>query len=204
MKKILPLALAGLLSTTGFTAAHARDGLYFSAEGGIAAQNGLPTKEDVQATDVKTSYAPNAIRLGAGYNHDFFKFFGFGLETGIAQYAKTTYTYANRAKAEVSARTLEFLAVGTFHVHPNADLLAKIGGVRLTPNVTGPNAPDKSTKIATEVAAGALYHLSNNLDLSLTYAHVFGTQLHHMEELKIAAPSLNEVMFGIRYTFGQV
>jgi len=198
MKKIL-VPLAFLCIST----AQANNGLYFLAEGGVATQAGLPAQTDVNANDRTTGYAPNAIRIGTGYNHDLFKFFGIGLEIGGGQYGKTTYTYPNGPNTEVSARTLEFLAVGTFHLAPQFDLLTKIGGLRLTPDVNGQNAPEKNTKIATEAAIAGLVPLTPAVALTLTYSHVFGSQLHSLAELNGKAQGVDAVLFGIRYTFGQ-
>jgi hypothetical protein len=198
MKKAL-LPLAFLCIST----AHASNGLYFSAEGGVATQSGLPAQTDVNANDRKTDYAPNAIRIGAGYNHDLSKLFGIGVEIGGGRYAKTTYTYPHGPNTEVSARTVEFLAVGTFHLMPRFDLLTKIGGIRLTPHVEGQNAPEKNTEIPVEAVIGGLVPLTPAAALTLTYSHVLGSKLHSLADLNNKAQGLNEVLFGIRYTFGQ-
>jgi opacity protein-like surface antigen len=200
MKKTL--LLSALLCPLIFTSAQAQNGIYVSLEGGIAEQNGLPTKEDVGATDLKTSYAPNAVRASVGYNHDLFSIFGIGFEAGLGQYGKSTYTYADGAETKVVARTLEFLAVGTFHLDPKFDVFAKIGGLRQTPTISGRNAPETTAKIATQTAIGAAYNFTPNLALTLTYTHVFGSQVKTLKELDGQAPSLNEGMLGIRYTFG--
>jgi len=196
-KQLLCSTLALILAS-----AHAENGIYLSIEGGIAAQDGLPTQGDVGAVDMQTSYAINAIRASVGYNHDLFSFFGFGLETGVGQYGKTTYTYGNGLTTEVTARTLEFLAVGTFHINKQFDLLTKIGGLRLTPIASGVNAPGNNAKICTEAALGVAYNISPHLAATLTYSHVFGSQLDTIGELSGKAPSVNEGMLGIRYTFG--
>jgi len=200
MKKTL--LLTTLLCTLNLTTAQAKNGIYLLLEGGVATQDGLPKKEDVNATDVKINYAPNAIRAGAGYNHDLFPFFGIGFETGVAQYGKTSYTYADGSTTDVTSRTLEFLAVGTFHLNKQFDLFTKVGGLRLTPNASGKDAPEKNAKICTEAAIGGAYNFTPNLAVTLTYSHVFGSQLKTIAELDGKAPSLNEALLGIRYTFG--
>ena len=200
MKKTL--LLSTLLCASVLTTAQATNGIYLSLEGGIAEQDGLPKVEDVGATDLKTSYAPNAIRASVGYNHDLFSWFGFGFETGLARYGKSTYDYADGATTDVSARTLEFLAVGTFHITKQFDALLKVGGLRLTPNISGKNAPETSAKICTEAGIGAAYNITPNVAVTLAFSHVFGSQVKTLGELSSQAPSVNEAMLGIRYTFG--
>lgn len=198
MKKIL---LITLLSACTLTAT-ATNGIYLGLEGGIAQQSGLPSIEDVGASSMQTHYAPNAIRASAGYNHDLFKCFGIGFEAGLGRYAKTTYDYPDGESTEVASRTLEFLAVGTFHASPKFDLLAKIGGLRQTPITSGRGAPERNAKIATEAALGVAYNITPRVAVTATFSHVFGSQLHTFAELSNSAPSLNEAMIGIRYTFG--
>jgi OOP family OmpA-OmpF porin len=200
MKKIFLLTAA--VATFGFTTAQAQNGIYMAIDAGIAKQNGLNSQTDANVTDVNTSYSPNAVRLSTGYNHDFNSHFGIGLDVALAQYGKTTYTYNSGGKTDVTSRALEFLAISTFHLNKQFDVFAKAGGLRITPKVSGVNAPAEGTQIFPEAALGTAYNLNEHLAFTFTYAHVFGNTIKTVSELGDAAPGLDEMLLGIKYNFG--
>lgn len=197
-KKIFALAIFSLihLNTT-----QAQNGIYLTLDGGFANQSGLPTESAVNAISLDTSHAPNALRLGLGYNHDFNTLFGIGLDIGGGQYGKATYNYANGTNTSITSRTLEFLATGTFHLQ-KFDLTGKVGGLRLTPKVTGENAPSENTQIRFEGAITGAYNFTPHLAVTLTYAHVFGSQIDSISDLGKQTPGLDEGLLGIKYIFG--
>lgn len=199
MKKLL---LITTLTAAALTTAQAQNGIYLSIDAGIASQSGLPDQAKVNATNVQTSYSPNALRASVGYNHDLNSRVGIGLDAALGQYGKTTYTYSDGTTTEVTSRTLEFLATSTFHLNKQFDLIAKVGGLRLTPNVKGKNAPPEGTQICPEAAIEAAYNMDPHLAFTLTYAHVFGSKINTVADLGDAAPGLNEGLLGVRYTFG--
>jgi OOP family OmpA-OmpF porin len=200
MKKTL-LALTALSVFCYSTFAHAYNGIYFTGEGGIATQSGLPSAESVGAESVTTSYRPNAVRLGVGYNHDLTRYFGLGINVGLGWYGKTTYDYYDDTSNDVSSRGLEFLAVGTFHVTRCWDLFAKVGGVRQTMIVTGVNAPSRQTQIRSEAAIGAAYNFTPHFAATITYARLIGQNVDSIANLDNQGPSVNEGLIGLRYTF---
>lgn len=200
MKKYLLISSAALLALYAANAA-AYNGIYLTGEGGIAAQTGLPSAFKVGADSVTTSYSPNALRFGVGYNHDLTCRFGIGMNIGLGWYGNTIYDYPNDTNNHVKSKALEFLAVGTYHMTQRVDIFAKVGGVRQTMLVTGFNAPGEETQIRSEAAIGTAYNFTPHLAATLTYAHLFGEQVDSINNLNNEGPSINEGMLGIRYTF---
>lgn len=195
--------LAVLLSTTLIAGvAQAQSGIYVGLEGGIASQSGLPSQAEAGATSVDNSLSPNAIRASLGYNHDLNSLLGIGLEIGAGKYGKTTYHYADGTTTDISSGTVEFLATSMLHINPKFDLIAKVGGIRITPDVTGTNAGEKSTQIAPQASIGAAYNFNSHLAATLSYAHVFGTSVTNVNEVSKKATTLDEALLGLRYSFG--
>ncbi|MFT3741295.1 MAG: outer membrane beta-barrel protein [Gammaproteobacteria bacterium] len=178
----------------------ATSGIYISVDTGLAEQSGLPDAQQSQANTVETDLMPPAWRAVIGYNHDFNSHFGIGFEGGPGYYAKTTYQFPGYSNS-VSEETLEFLSTATWHVNRRFDLIGKIGGLRITPEISGPNAPEQDTQIRFETAIGAAYNVTRHAAATLTYAHVAGTSITDFDEIGQKTPSLNEILLGIRYTF---
>ncbi len=193
---LLPLFLFAI------TNLYAESGIYLNLDGGYANQSGLPNPETTGATSLDDGNSPNAIRAGIGYNHDFNRFWGIGVEIGAGQYGDATYNYPDGTNTKVVSRTVEFLGVGMFHLQ-KIDILTKLGGIRLTPEVTGENTPtEEDTQIRFEAALGVAYNFTPHFAATATYAHVFGGQVDTISDLGLQTPSLNEGLIGLRYTFG--
>ena len=126
----------------------------------------------------------------------------FGFEVGGGSFGKATYHYAGGGTTTVSTRTLEFLATGMLHVNPKLDVIAKVGGIRATPEVTGINATDDNTVIQPQAGIGIGYNLNERFAVTLNYTHVFGDSVASIPALGSTSPSLNEALLGIRYNFG--
>ena len=194
-------ASLGLLTLLLSASVHAQNGIYVTADGGFANQSGLPDVQTAGALSLDNSRSLNAMRFGVGYNHDLNQLFGIGLDIGTGRYGDATYQYADRMTTKVYSSTLEFLMTGTLHLQ-QTDLFAKAGGLRLTPKVSGMNAPEEDTQIRLEAALGAAYNFTPHFAATLTYAHVFGSQVETIAQLGAQTPSLNEALLGFRYTFG--
>jgi opacity protein-like surface antigen len=179
----------------------AADGIYVILDSGFAVQTDLPTQGQASATQVDTNLLPPALRIGVGYNHDFNSRIGIGLETGLGWYARTIYYYSNDATTHVRSETSEFLLTGMYHFNPQYDFFAKTGGVRISPIVSGKNAPPQDTKIAFEAALGAAYNINANFAVTLTYVTVLGRKSNAISDICNNPPGLNEILFGLRYTF---
>jgi|JI102314A1RNA_FD_contig_101_223308_length_3070_multi_4_in_0_out_0_4 hypothetical protein len=197
-KKFLYLPLLFLFAITSI---YAKNGIYLTLDGGYANQSGLPSPATAGASSLENSNSPNAIRAGVGYNHDINRFWGIGVDIGVGQYGDATYNYPDGTDTKVVSSTVEFLGVGMFHLQ-KTDILLKLGGLRLTPEVTGQNAPAEDTQIRFEAALGAAYNFTPHFAATATYAHVFGGQVNTISDLGLQTPSLNEGLIGLRYTFG--
>lgn len=200
MQKMKLLVLVSTALVAGV--AQAQSGLYVSLEGGVASQNGLPSQIDAGATSIDKSLSPNSIRGSLGYNHDLTSLLGIGLEVGAGKYGKTTYHYADGTTTEISSGTVEFLATSMLHINPKFDVIAKVGGIRLTPQVSGKNAPDEDTQIALQAGIGAAYNFTKHFAATFNYAHVFGTSVTSISDVGGKVPSVDEALLGLRYNFG--
>lgn len=180
--------------------AYAKDGIYVTLDTGFATQNGLPDSNQTQADSVENRWLPPAIRAAIGYNHDITPQFGVGFEAGPGYYGKTVYQFDSGSNT-VTESTLEFLAVASWHVQ-RYDWIAKLGGLRITPNISGNNAPESDTQIRLEAALGAAYNITPHIAATLTFAHVLGDNISSFDEIGAKTPSLNEALVGMRYTFG--
>lgn len=172
--------------------------LYLEGDLGYATQNGLP--DALQAAATSLDEHNFGYRGAIGYNHDFSNLFGLGLEAGLGKYGDAQYNYANAITTTVKSANSEFLLVSTFHFSP-VDIFLKVGEVRQRMEVTGFNAPATGSQIQPEAAIGGAYNFSRHIAATLTYAHVFGDQVAAISDLGGVAPSLNEVLFGLRFTF---
>jgi hypothetical protein len=196
IKKILPLILLSIVAMN----AEARNGIYFTLDGGVATQSGLPSAADVGALSRDTTLFPSAIRAGVGYNHDLYDCFGFGLDIGMGRFGKKTYEFTN-GSTQVYNETLEFLLQSQFHLK-QWDLIGKVGGIRETQYVTGLNALDQETQIHPQAVLALGYNFNCHIAMIGSYTHVFSSQVSkNFQEMNNKTPALNEYMLGVRYTF---
>ena len=180
--------------------AYAKNGIYITLESGIAKQNGLPNASQAGANQMNTEYFPGVARVAIGYNHDLYDYLGIGLDIGLGYYGTTHYDYSTY-KSDVYSKTLEFLGVAAWHMK-NWDLIGKVGGIRQKLMITGNNSSANPAEIAPEISIGCAYNFNAHVALIADYAHVFGDQIQSFNGLKDKTPSLNELLFGIRYIFG--
>jgi len=194
------LILTSICAALSTPIAQATNGVYLQLDGGIAYQNGLPSLSEAGATSIDTSGTPNALRGVIGYNHDLTPLFGIAFEAGPGIYGQSIYNYANGDTSKIKSSTIEFLGVGTFHIQ-KMDLFIKAGAVRLSPETSGFNTEEGDTRNKAEGAIGLAYNFSPHFAASFTYAHVFGDSIDKINDVGYLVPSLNEGLFGIRYTF---
>lgn len=210
MKKTLT-KLCGLI---GFfvVKAQAVSGIYVSLDGGWAHQTGLPSVELVNATSMSQSQEPNAYRGGIGYNHDFTRYFGMGVEVGAGRFGQATYQFADTEEMTIASDTMEFLASFLFHIR-QFDLFTKVGGTRLTPSISGADAAVGGTIINPSFIFGGAYNLQatpacpllRHFAVTLSYETILKSDEHDIKEpngLWGVSTAFDAVLLGIRYTFG--
>lgn len=180
--------------------AQARSGVYVTVDSGYGNQVGLPSQSDVGAVSVDNNNPP-ALRGALGYNYDFSSWFGLALEAALGKYGDLEYQFADGSTTTVKSSTSEFLAMLTVHVHRYVDLFTKVGETRQRMEVYGPNAPPTGAVVQPEVAVGSAVNITQHIAATLTYAHVFGDQIQSIADIGGAAPSLDEVLVGLRYSF---
>jgi len=191
MKKII--TLFGLVMTS---VALAQDGIYFTAEGGAAWQNGLPSAEQANALSVSTKN-PSALRGAVGYNHDFNQYWGLGLDIGVAHYGKTTYDFGT-STTTVATNTMEFAGAASLHIK-KVDIIGKLGGARITPQFSNTDSSD--TEIHPFASITGAYNFTRRFAGTISYMHIFGSQAETMNDIATDASKLDAVLVGIRYTF---
>jgi hypothetical protein len=195
--KLILISIAVLTAST----AQATNGIFVTLESGIATQTGLPAPDTVNASSLATSLTPLALRGGVGYNHDITSYLGLGMNVGLGQYGNSTYLYDNGDTTTIKSEALEFLALITTHIQ-QVDIIGKIGGVRQESRVTGTNAPDKSDHHNNpEAGIEIAYNFSPKFAATATYAHVFGGTPDEISNIPKDSVSINEFLFGLRYTF---
>lgn len=183
----------------------AQSGIYITSESGWANQTGLPSASNAQAQSIKQSNFP-ILHLSIGYLHDFQWLndkFGLGFEAGGGLYRGSTYYFSSGKKVDTYSKTLEFLAVLSWHLQP-LDLFVKAGGIRHT--LTNFSALSNSssrddTKIQPEVTAGINYNFNTHFALTSEYLHTFGSNIDNFNNQELQCPSLNAVLVGIRVAF---
>lgn len=196
MKKIIFSALTFLVLPS--LSAQANSGVYGTLEAGIGAQQGLPSEAEAQAIYYDNSYP--GWRASLGYNHDFNRYWGLGAEAALGKYGDTNYTYADGGSNEVKSSTSEFLGVIMLHLQP-MDFFVKGGMARQRMEVYGVDTPATGSRVHPEAAIGTAYNFTKHFAATLTYAHVFGEQVESIHDLGGSAPSLNELLFGLRINF---
>lgn len=197
MKKINIVLFAVLIGTA--MSVEARNGIYATLETGWAQQSGLPSAAQAGASNVGSHTFPSAYRAGVGYNHDIWDCFGIGLDIGAGSFGKETYVYTSN-QTNVTSSTLEFLAFGQYHF-TKIDVIGKLGGIRQTVHISGQDSQPDQTQIRTQAVLGAAYNINEHVAVTADYTHVFGQSINSFSETQNQAPSLNEVMAGLRYIF---
>lgn len=200
MKKILFLSTSLLLLFFAFNA-EARNGIYLTVESGYAKQTNLPSAQSAGALRREnTASFPSAYRASVGYNHDLNCLLGIGLNIGAGRYGRETY-YFPGGNTTLYTRTIEFLGVVTLHLR-RVDIFGKAGGIRETVITSGVLAQDSQTDSRPEAAIGAAYNLNPHFAVTGTYAYVNGLSKNYNRLTQTHQdPNLQEVLFGLRYTF---
>jgi len=205
MKKICLSSLFIILFTWQLTA-HATSGIYFNVLSGWANTSGFPSQSAMNAISLETKTSPPVIRGGLGYLHDF-NFnpnYGFGLEVGYGWYSQSTYLYANGTEDLTQSTTTEYLAVFMRHFK-KIDVFTKIGGTRNTTSLDLTSGKFNKTENLLQVGGGVSYHFTKYIAFTTGYAHVFSNDSPITTSTQgpiWKAPSLDEVLVGIRFNFG--
>lgn len=201
MIKIIFVLLSLLFSQTIF----AQSGIYITSESGWANQAGLPSADNAQAQSVKQSNFP-ILRIIIGYLHDL-QFLndklGIGFEAGGGLYRGSTYYFSSGKKIDTYSKTLEFLAILSWHLQP-IDLFVKAGGIRHTLtnfSAISNSSGNNETKIQPEVAVGVNYNFNTHFALTSEYLHTFGSNINNFKNQELQCPSLNAILVGIRVAF---
>jgi len=203
MKKLTSIAfcLVALAWLLLATSANATDGVFITLETGWANQPGLPTAAMVGAQRRSQPGFPSAYRGAIGYNHDFLRWLGFGIETGFGYYGGTVYHFAN-GQVKIAAKTVEFLTRTMFHICHKYDAFITIGGIRHTSEITGLISAKGRMRIEPEIGIGGIYNCSRHIGFLLSYNHIVGRKLSFINGSELRQPGLNEVLAGIQIIFG--
>lgn len=208
VKFFLKIAL-GLSLNWVILQAQAVNGIYLWGEGGYAQQTNLPSSDAVMAQNFHADL-PLGLRASVGYNHDFTHYFGLGLEVGTAYYGHGIYQFAQQDDVGISTTTVEFLTALNFHYH-QWDFYSKLGGIRITPSLSGETSAEPDTIIDGEVIVGTAYNFSgpylNHFALTLNYITILqnfndDNDIHDPNHTWTASTTANAVLLGLRYNFG--
>ena len=191
--------------------AHAVSGIYLWGEGGWAEQTNLPSADSVMAQSFHHDL-PVGLRASVGYNHDFNHYFGLGVEVGAAYYGHGVYEFTQQSDVGISTNTMEFLSALNFHFH-QWDFYSKLGGIRITPHLTGQTSAEAHTIIDGEVIIGTAYNFSgpsylSHFAVTLNYITILQNfnnddNIHDSEDTAWkASTTANALLLGIRYNFG--
>jgi hypothetical protein len=191
--------------------AQAVNGIYLWVEGGWAQQNNLPSPEQVMAQNLHSDL-PIGLRASVGYNHDFFSHFGVGLEVAAGHYGDSVYEFTQQSDVHITTNTVEFLGALNFHWN-QWDFFSKLGGVRESPDISGPSSAESHTLVDPEWIVGTAYNFTGP-----TYWSHFAVSLDYMTIIKNlngdlniqdptnnvwrASTTINAVLVGLRYNFG--
>lgn len=200
MRKILILIACTFVILT----AHARNGVTMTLETGFADHSGLPATQIVGAIN-KNSLAsfPSAYYFDIGYNHDFCTWFGLGFTVGLGQFGDTIYYFPNNANSSYKSYTNEFLGQLLFHLTHSIDTLITLGGIRQTAKIHYFNSPFPGRmRIQPEAGVGIIYNFNRHFGVIGNYRHTIGNSLQYIDGREFKEPSLNELLFGVRITFG--
>lgn len=184
--------------------AQALNGLYVTLDGGLTYFGGLPNAQSVAATNLQQSFIPNSIRGSVGCNHDFsfFPSLGLGLEVGFGYFGNATYQYLNAPNSNFTSNAYEFLLAVMYHLNSKFDLIGKIGGAHLSPELRGTGQGISGTQNRMITGLGFAYNLTQHIALTVAYVHTFSdTRFLQINQLNNDIPRLNEGLLGLRYRF---
>lgn len=192
--------MASIISLFAVTNSYARNGIYFTAEGGNSYPSGFPSREDTGADRIKNDESFSSGRISVGYNHDVNCWFGLGMNIGLGHYGREHY-YFPEGETTISNNTLEFLGVATLHLKYNTDLFCRVGGIRLTSTVSGHDAHEDKTQVRPELMLGGAYNFTPHLAANISYLHIKGQEIDDLRDVGAMTPTINGVLLGVQYTF---
>lgn len=197
IKRLVQLIIISLLITT--LSVQAKDGIFVVGETGWGYLYGLPGHELPGVRKISDTFFPSAYRASVGYIHDFFPFFGFGLEVGFGRYGRRTYCFVGSKNAYVSITTVEYLLNFLFHIK-KIDLFAKVGVGRENLYVL---KEDRLAvlRVRAQLFFGVNYNFTHHVALTLSYGHIHGCEVHSLNVTERHVPYLNTVLLGVRFTF---
>jgi hypothetical protein len=197
MKNFILATLILLVMSCQITA-FATTGIYATAEGGWAKQTGLPSKEQMNASNTKRDNFP-AGRFGVGYLHDFNENFGVGFEAARGYYSKTTYNLNDGTNIAIKNTTSEFLFVAVTHFK-KIDLFGKIGGGRNTATIKKSTGNSDQCKIQLMYGIGINYNFTPHFAATANYLHFNGDKIQAFDN-SWKSPGINAFLAGLRVTF---
>jgi opacity protein-like surface antigen len=161
-------------------------------------------------TNMKNQANGASFRANAGYMLNVNPALALGVEAGYTYLPDSQYSY-NFAFSGLNVVTysdyvIDALAVGKYYVNDQVNLFAKAGAAyvnqkfrQLNVDTDTPN-PINSHKWMPEVAVGAGYALTQNIEANITYSHGFGNK-NIQSNPSAKVPSFNSVLFGLNYNF---
>lgn len=155
-------------------------------------------------TNMKNQANGASFRANAGYLFNITSNALAGVELGYQYLPQSQYTYnypINGTNVVTYSDYLyDALVVGKFYVNDQVSLFAKAGAAYVEQKFQQVNDNNiNSSKFLPEVAVGAGYALTQNVEANLTYSHGFGHNIKDNNTTKI--PSFNSVLFGLNYSF---
>lgn len=178
---------AASLAVAGTQAAH-QGGMYAGA--GFGWGQLLDNEKNLDNQSTVTAYKSNyAARADMGYL--------FNLSSNLLAGAELGYNYFPQVKvADVKANSYMFDALGVvkYYVMSDVNLFGKGGLAYMHSVAKQTGAKDvKTDAFMPELAMGAGYNITPELEATVTYAHAFGWKSNN--------PSFNTVLAGLDYHF---
>jgi hypothetical protein len=168
-------------------------------------------------------------RVYAGLSHELSDIFAVTGEIGGGYYGNTKYKFVRDPQTvaldDLNIKSSQYgfdILAGLMYTQPSYDLFLKAGAMvqnsRLSVNSSLPAngslaLKTNETEILPEIKLGGAYHLTEQLALTASWAHVFGstqkaslsynpTSFSSAVHVNLQNPTLDSAMVGLQYRFG--
>tara|TARA_B100001248_G_scaffold262563_1_gene259446 strand:- start:11042 stop:11641 length:600 start_codon:yes stop_codon:yes gene_type:complete len=199
MKKLLSILA---LSVACVTALHA-EGFYTQFELGAGRLHGKPTFDQVANTSYDNGPSNEFVAaIAVGYQFDITDSFSFGPELGYKYVGKSTVKIDGDEDFSQKLDIVDLLGVATYHATDKVDVFGK-AGIAVTHDdvsdtVAGQTVSDDATRVLPELALGAGYSVTENIQVIGTVSHIFGKAFDDNEK---NVPSVTMATVGLKYMF---
>jgi opacity protein-like surface antigen len=205
MKKLALIASSLLLAgTTSAVFAHDHVGPYIQGELGYVGQVGVPNLDGYSKSQKHLGG-----RIALGYLTCLTDNSNWGGEFGYGFYGHTQWRgLLNGLKVRHRSYAYDFQLVGLYKTSEDTSVFLKGGLAYMSEAVQGindlfPGTNDETVRaFRPMLSIGASYNLIDNVDVTFTYARIFGRGITTQTKSGFEdVPSINSILLGLKYTF---